>query len=127
MTDSNVQIKIPEQMITGLVMAEMVKALGNQDQLIAAVVKAAIEAKDPQGYSRETIFHKAVCDMIREEAEAAFKSWLEANRERVRKAMLTELESGKGKRIRQIVDGLVSRLTEYDMSVSLSVREGDRA
>ena len=106
MSKSEVSIAIPDELIKTLVMAEVAKALGAQDQMIAAVVKSAIERKD-NSYDRETVFQKQVMKHIGDMAEAAFKEWLTENAEKVRAAVLRELNNRKGALADQLAKALV--------------------
>lgn len=107
MSKSEVSICIPEDLIKTLVMAEVSAALGKQDELIAAVVKSAIQAKK-DNYSKQTIFEEQVHEQIRAVAVEAFKGWLGDNAEKVRAAILRELEKNK----KAVADSLAKALID---------------
>ena len=94
MSKSEVSIAIPDELIKGVVMAEMIKALGDREQLVTAVVRAAFEAKDPNSYGRQTLFQASV-----------------------QKAVLRELD----KRKREFADKLANSLLEGRFYVKPSI------
>lgn len=122
MTDSNVQIKIPEQLISDMVRAEIVKNLGDTGEMVQAVIQQALREKE-QGYNRETKFGDACNTIIRAECLAIFREWIEEQKPSIRKALLQRLTVAKSKNIKDLVDGIIKGLTPYNCSVSLSWEE----
>lgn len=120
MSKSEVSIAIPDDLIKTLVMAEVAKALGTQDQMIAAVVKSAIERKE-NSYDRETVFQKQVMKHIGEMAEAAFKEWLTENAEKVRLAVLRELNKRKASLADQLAKALVDGRFYVKPTISVEI------
>lgn len=121
MSKSEVSISIPDDLIKTLVMAEVSAALGKQDQIIAAVVKNAIEAKKDH-YSRQTIFEEQVHEQIRAVAVEAFKGWIGDNAEKIRVAILRELEKNK----KRLADDLAKALVDgrFYVKPTISVEIG---
>jgi len=119
MAQSEVQIRIPEQLITTLVEAEIAKTIGKSDQIIEAVVRSAFSQKVDNYSSSDTIFGAEVKKAIRTMALEIWREWMLEHRDEVRAAMLKELEVGKGKRIKEMVNQMLERMTEWDMHVSL--------
>lgn len=69
MSDAKLELKIPDEMIQQLVKGEIVKALGNQTELIEGIVSACLNQpyKDRNGYTsstKETIFMRAFQEMV---------------------------------------------------------------
>lgn len=106
---SEVKIQIPEEMIVALVQTEIVKALGKQDEMIACVVRAAMEAKK-DNYSRNTLFVEKAQELIRKTAIECFEQWLQENCEKIRAALIAELNAKKGARIKEIVAGFADQM-----------------
>lgn len=119
MSDSKVEIKIPEQMVSDLVRAELAKHLGQSEQLIDSVIKAAFAAKRRDAYSSDkSIFEEEVAEMIRQEGTKLFKEWLEENRAKLRAAFVRALKAGG---FEKIVDSLVKGLEQSQYSFHISV------
>jgi hypothetical protein len=117
--DSKVEIKIPEQLIDDLVRAEMVSHLSNAPQIVEKVVKAAMEAKT-NSYDRETVFHKMVSKMIREEACDVFKAWVDENRPLIKEAMLRHLNNNRQRRLRQLVEAMAKGMSNFRLNMRVS-------
>ncbi len=124
MSDSKVEIKIPEQMVTNLVQAEIVNALGQQEKLIAGVVQSAL-AQKAERCSNQTIFEKQVCEMIRDVAKECWEEWLVENRERIKVALVAELNKGKSKKLKEFVDKLIDGLGGFYASVSVTFKDAN--
>jgi len=106
MPDSNVKITIPEDMIKGIVLAEMSKALGDKEELMRSVVAAAMSRKK-NNYDRHTVFESMVGDSIRNAAMEAFKEWMDQNKDKIKAALLAHLNKAKQKRLREMVEQMV--------------------
>lgn len=107
--DSAVQIKIPEELVRGIVQGEIIKQLGDQEAMIRAVVQAAMETR-VDGYSRETLFQREFKSQINEMAKAMFGEWIKQNTEKIRKAVHENLMRGSGKRIKELADTMVAKM-----------------
>lgn len=119
---SEVKIEIPTILIQDTIRAEMMRSLGNTDQLVNAVIKHAME-QTRDNYSKTTFFQDAVNTMIRKQATEIFQEWLELNRENIKKALLKYLTEHKNKMLTELAEQLASNITTYGISVSLSLRE----
>jgi len=124
MAQSEVQIRIPEQLITTLVEAEIAKAIGKSEQIVEAVVRSAFSQKVDRYSTSDTIFGAEVKKAIRTMALEIWQEWMLEHRDEVRKALLKELETGKGRRIKEMVDQMLERMTQWDLHVSLTLPEG---
>jgi len=107
--DSAVQIKIPEDLVRGIIQGEIIKQMGDQEAMIRAVVQAAMDKK-VDSYSRETMFQAEFRNQINEMAKAMFGEWIKQNTEKIRKAVHDGLTKGSGKRIREIADTMVAKM-----------------
>lgn len=117
MADSSLNIKLPQELIENTIRVEMVKQLGNHQELMEGIVKAALSAKE-NNYSHEpTIFLKKVQEMIRTEAQNAFRDWVEENRPAIRQALLEALNRDRKQRIAEIVDTIVNSLGRHQIHV----------
>jgi hypothetical protein len=123
---SEVSIQIPDELIKGIVMAEMSKALGNRDDLIRGVVAAAFTAKDPNSYGRETIFEKQVKEAINNMAAEAFKTWLAENAAKVKEAVLRELNKRKAHFADQMATALLEGRFYVKPTISVQIGTDDR-
>ena len=117
---SQVGIHIPSQLIEDLVRAEMVRALGNQEALIAGIVREAITAKDPKSYRDETIFMRSAQEMIRKVATEALQDWIEQNRQKIKDALFKHLQSREGAAVKQLVESFTAGLGRYSIGVSFN-------
>lgn len=125
MSKSEVSIAIPDELIKTLVMAEVTKALGSQEQMIAAVVKTAMERKE-NSYDRETVFQKQVLKHIGDMAAEAFKEWLTANAATVKAAVLRELNKNKAKFADQLTTALLDGRFYVQPTISVKIGTEDR-
>lgn len=119
MAQSEVQIRIPEQLITTLVEAEIAKTIGQSEQIVREVVRSAFSQKVDRYSTSNTIFGAAVKKAIREMALEIWREWMLDHRDEVRKALLKELEAGKGRRIKEMVDQMLEKMSEWDLHVDL--------
>ena len=122
MSKSEVSIAIPDDMIKGIVMAEMSSRLGNKEELLRAVVSAAFNAKSPNHYRGETLFQIEIEKAINDAAIQAFRSWLAENAEQVKAAVLRELN----KRKKHFADSLAKALLDgrFYVKPTISVEIG---
>lgn len=120
MSKSEVSIAIPDELIKTLVMAEVTKSLGNQEQIIGAVVRSALDRKE-NSYDRETVFQKETMKAINEMAVAAFKEWLTENAEKVRVAVLRELNKRKAAFADQLAKALLDGRFYVKPTISVEI------
>jgi len=90
MSDSKVEIKVPDDLIRATIMAEVAKSLPNRDKMIEEMVKQILGAKQ-NSYDKETEFEKVTRDLIKDQAKGIMKEWLEENKPRIRAALLKEM------------------------------------
>lgn len=117
---SEFKVEIPKDVITSIVKAQVITALGKSEQLIAGVVTAALEQKTDRYSSSPTIFEDQVSKMIREVAVESFQEWLKENREKIRSEMRRQLTAQKGKLLTDLVEGFSSQLATIYPSVKLN-------
>lgn len=112
---SNLEVKIPDQMITDAVRAAMVEQLckGNPEKFVEAIVKGAMEATDSRSYGRETLFQKEAGDMIRQQAIEVFREWLVENTDLLREKLLAHLNARKQAHLKVMVEGLCSDIGKW--------------
>ena len=123
MGDSRLEIKIPETMVADTIRAEMVRQIiagGAAEQWIKTIVEHAVSEKE-NSYDRTTKFGNAIAKMIREEAAAAFKEWLDENREQVRTALKKALERQGRRAITALVDNITAGLATISPKVKLEI------
>jgi uncharacterized FlaG/YvyC family protein len=125
---SQVQIHIPEQLISDTIRAEIVRQIPNKEAFAASVIKAALteKAKDGYGYSNDrgpTIFQKAISDMINAEAKAVFGEWLEQNRTAIREALVKEMTRTQAARVKAIAEKIASGMAQWNVGVNFSLSE----
>ena len=136
MTDSTLQITLPEQLITNTIRAEMVKQLGGLESVAKQVVIAAMEepATDRYGHTTKkrvngkmvevTRFEVRVGEMIRKEAESVFQEWLDEHRNDIRSALEKHLTAKKNKVLKDLCESLVTNMSSYNVRATLAL--GDR-
>ena len=107
MADSKLEIKVPEDMIRTVIMGEVAKTLPNREQMIDSVIKYALEEKSDR-YGSETVFQKAMKEMVNNEAKAAFQTWLDANRQAIKDALLKRMTQDKHKILKEVVEHLAN-------------------
>lgn len=125
MSKSEVSIALPDELIKGLVMAEMAKALGNREELIRGVVAAAFNMKDKDSYGRETIFEVQTKKAITEMATVAFKEWLTENAAVVKAAVLRELNKRKAHFADQLAASLLDGRFNVSSTISVQLKQAD--
>ncbi len=99
-----VSLKVDETMVSKIlekqIQAAIVAQLGNQDQLIERAVVVALSKKvnnegnvdSHSSYNTHDFLEVLASKSIREAATEALKEWLATNREKVKEAVLKELE-----------------------------------
>lgn len=106
MSKSEVSIAIPDDLVRGIVTAELAKALGNKEELVTAVVRAAIQRK-ANSYDRTTVFEDEVAKAITEVARAGFQEWLAEHVGMVKAALRRELERNKKRFVDELTKALL--------------------
>ncbi len=117
---SEVKIKVPDEVISNLIHAEIAKQLGPDNRLVEAVVRSALEQKK-DNYSRETLFGDQVKNMIRGKAQDVFKSWLDQHAKEIEQAFLKFLTKNKAKVIRDFCHQLATNLGRFYFSLNLKI------
>ena len=125
MSKSEVSIAIPDELIKGLVMAEMAKALGNREELIRGVVAAAFQLK-ADNYGRETLFERQTKEAITKMASEAFKQWLEENTAKVKEAVSRELNKRKTEFVNQLATALLDGRFYVRPTIGVTIGSEDR-
>ena len=120
---SELKLEIPKDVITGIVRAQVITALGKSEELIAGVVASALAQKRDHYYSNSpTIFEEEVVKMIRQVAVECFQGWLAENQEKIRAEMQKQLTVQKGKVITDLVASFTSKLANIYPSVDLKFK-----
>lgn len=105
MNETQVMLKVPQEVIDAQVRAAVAAALGRDpEKLIAAVVNSAMQARGSHYDTGKTLFQTAVENEIREVAQQEFKKFLEEQRPAIAKQIREKL-GGNAK-------GLVDKLAE---------------
>lgn len=124
MSKSEVSIALPDELIKGLVMAEMAKSLGNREEMIRAVVSAAFNIK-ADNYDRRTLFEKQTHEAIVNMASNAFKEWLTENAAMVKAAVLRELNKRKAHFADQLAASLLDGRFNVSSTISVQLKQAD--
>lgn len=104
------ELKIDNVAIEKLVQEQIKVAVAavlsqKSDVLVARLVDHALQAKAPNAYSSDgTLLDKKICEMIRDEAGAAVKEWLDTKRAEIRRRVFAEVSKKS--------DGLVAKIVE---------------
>lgn len=92
--------------------------------LVQAVVTAAMSEKDGYSARGETVFQKAVNEMIRKAAKEEFGAWLDENRDKIRAAIRKRMKASGGPFIDTVADKLVEGMASgFYVSVQLKVED----
>lgn len=119
MADSQVSITVSKEVIDAHVKAAVVSALNKDPEaLVRAVVQAAMNQKDRNSYSSNTIWDDQVNSMIRAVAKETFDEWLTEMKPTIAKEVRSRLAEKNGKAtIDQIVDKLTTALNGFQVSI----------
>lgn len=120
MSGSELKMEVPKEIVASIVKAQVIAALGKSEELIAGVVRSALEQKTDRYSSSPTIFEAEVTRMIREVAVESFQEWLKENREKIRAEMRRQLTEQKGKLLTDLVNGFTNQLTSIYPNVKLN-------
>lgn len=119
MSGSELKMEVPKEIVASIVKAQVIAALGKSEELIAGVVRSALEQTERYS-SGPTIFEAEVTRMIREVAVESFQEWLKENREKIRAEMRRQLTEQKGKLLTDLVNGFTGQLTSIYPNVKLN-------
>lgn len=127
--DAKLELKIPEQLITDTIRAEIIRQIPNKDEFAAAVIRSALEQPDPNdrygyGSKKKTVFQAAVEKMIQDEAHKVFAEWLNQHRADIRKALVSELTRSKAAKVVDIAQKIIDGISKFDVSVSFKAFDG---
>ena len=117
--NASVCATIPEDLITEAIERQMVAAMGNKDDLVNAVVRAALTEKDRNSYDKETIFGKRLKEMIRSSAQAAFQEWLDKQGAKIAAAVKKQLDAKSGTFVDDLVEAIKS---DAERTIRVSVQ-----
>ncbi len=125
MSDSKVGITIPEEMIRGLVAAEIVarmNACGGGKMMIEAIVHRAFTEKR-NSYDNTTVFDSMITEMLRAVVKEVMNEWLATNREAIKASLFKLLEKNKKQKLLELVDRFAAGLGHVYTNVELTVKE----
>jgi hypothetical protein len=118
-------IQVPDQMLRQVIMAEVAKALPDRERLIEAIVRECMTQKK-NSYDSDTIFGTEIKSEIRSVCHEVFREWLVEQRDAIREALVRELNKGKAKRLKSMVDSLAAGLSDVCVgSVQLKIGDPD--
>jgi len=119
-----IKFEVPKEIITTHVAAAVMEALGKDPEaLVTAVVNEAMRQKK-NSYDSDSVFLSGVKTLIREEASAVFKTWLDEKRPIIQRAITKRLRGEEGTFIETVADKLVNGLaSSFYVSVSLQTKE----
>jgi hypothetical protein len=98
------QVKKSVETTVRVQIAEALSA--NPEALVRAVVDEAMSEKQ-NSYSRQTKFHYAVSEMIRQAAKEEFKVWLDEHKALIRKAIQKRMKEEGSAFINTVADKIV--------------------
>ncbi len=125
MAESAVKIHIPEGLITDTIRAEIVRQIGTGPELVEAIIRRSMSAKNSRSYGSKSIFEESVEGMIIDEAKKVFAEWMETNREGIKKALFKYLNSNKQKKLTEFAEKMAECVTKYNMRISLDLSQKD--
>ncbi len=126
MTDSRVEIKVPEDLIKTLVATEIANAIskdGGAERFVELVVQQAVIQKK-NNYDSRSILDDAFHEMVRKEAVNVMQAWIEQNRSMLHDAMIRFLNDKKRQYIGLIAERLVAGLAYIDPKIHLHILDG---
>lgn len=118
--DTEMTVRVDPSIIDTHVRAAIAEALSKDpDALVRAVVDEAM-SKKADSYGRETIFQKAVRDMIQDTAKHAFAEWLKTKSDVIQAAIEERLNKQGEGFLEDVADRLVKGMAEgFHVSVHL--------
>ncbi len=108
---AGIAIQIPDDMIQNVILAEVAKTIGGIEGVIEAVVREVVCYKKST-YDQDTVFDTQVKEMIRNACKETFVAWLAENKEAIKKALLVQLNKGKQRKLKEIVEQLSSDMAD---------------
>jgi hypothetical protein len=114
--EANVKVNLDvSEIVNARIRAEVAEALGKDPAaLINAVVDAALRVKK-NSYDSETVFQKAINEMIAKAAEDAFGVWLKENEAIIEAAILRKMRDKPklftAKIVASVIEGLAKSFT----------------
>ncbi len=107
MSDQQIIMKVPEEIITAQVRAAVAAALSRDPtKMVEAVVRMALDEKRDH-YSRETKFVEILNQMIRDVAKEEFAAFVAEQRPTIKKAIQAMLQGDK----KRLVDAIAEKLS----------------
>lgn len=138
MSDVNLSISqdVVKPIIEAQVKSAIAQALGSSDKIITDVVNAVIELKvDESGkVNRDSYYNKynyidvKIKESIHKAINEAFDEWLGANKDKIKSAMIKQLDSTKSakKLTQQFIKGLIDSVQFHRyISVNVNIKEDD--
>lgn len=119
MDNNELKMTVPQEIINSIVKTQIVAAIGKSEALIAGVVEAILNHKDSQ-YDKHTAFEKQTMEVIRTTAVEVFKEWLKENRDKVRSALITQLNVNKKTIVDKMVKSAVDDFSNVHVTMSLN-------
>ncbi len=122
-------VTVPEKVLSSIIEAQVVAALGNKDEVMRGIVQAVLARKvRPDGqestssYENNTPMLQALCSRyVREATEAAIKSWLEKNRAKFEAEVQKALTAGSKDIASQLVAGFTLGASRHNNGFVVTV------
>ena len=113
-----------EKAVTGSIEAAIAKALTEDPTaLVEKVCEMALSIPD-SSYTKESVFAKAVQEMIRTAAKETFAEWLEEHKEMIRTAVRARLDKQAGGFLDTVAERLTSGLAKsFYVSCHLTIAD----
>ena len=122
MTDTKLEVKVPEGVVESVIHAEILKAIPNKEKMMAEIIHRMLTAKECS-WDKETVFEKTVKQMIEEKAKNIFSDWIRKHEEDITKALMKYLNSNRQKRLKDFCEELIRGVTKYRIEVRLNLGE----
>lgn len=119
---SEVKMTVPEEVLSSIMKAQVVAALGKSEHLIKAVIDSAMTQKR-NSYDRNTIWEEQMMEAIRSAVKDTWEEWLKEQKPAIKKALIARLKADNSKAIAQIVDNLVGGYAIVNPKVILEVAD----
>ena len=124
MSDSKLEINVPEEMIKTIVMAEVANSLGGKDKIIRDTVNAILTAKENNYGNSQTVVMKQFKEMVKEEARVIVKELINEKRSEIKAEVQRQLSTKAwGKKASEAV---ISGMKDAYMSINISFKNRDR-
>jgi hypothetical protein len=124
----NATVNIPNDVLTPIIQAKVVEALGGQGILLQQLVHAVLDRKvrDEGGYRDIPLVEAAAKGAVREAVKAAVQEWVEQNKPAIQ--ALVEADIGRRKKsiAKALVDGFAkTSASAYRLNVNVALKEDD--